>query len=75
MANNTSRTSSTKRPSVWQRLRAHPYWKWLTPGIGVKRWLILFLAGITLLSLAIAFILVDVYRSAELPGVTYLSEK
>ena len=69
MPDNTSRP--TARPSPWQRLRAHPYWKWLTPGIGVKRWLALFLFGVTLLSLAIAFILVDVYRSADLPGVTY----
>jgi uncharacterized cofD-like protein len=69
MSNNNPRPAS--RPNPWQRLRAHPYWKWLTPGIGVKRWLILFLCGVTLLSLAIAFILVDVYRSAELPGVTY----
>src|SRR5512135_1974239 len=71
MANDTSRTSSTKCPSVWQRLRAHPYWKWLTPGIGVKRWLALFLFGITLLSLALAYILVDVYHNSELPGFTY----
>ncbi len=69
MPDNTSRPAA--RPNPWQRLRAHPYWKWLTPGIGVKRWLVLFLGGVTLLSLAIAFILVDVYRSAELPGVAY----
>jgi uncharacterized cofD-like protein len=62
--------SSTSR-TRWQRLRTHPHWKWLTPGIGVKRWLALFLFGITLLSLALAFVLVDVYRSVDLPGLTY----
>ncbi len=69
MTDHTTRPSS--RSSPWQRLRAHPYWKWLTPGIGVKRWLALFLFGITLVSLALAFLLVDVYRSAALPDVTY----
>jgi hypothetical protein len=69
MSDNTSRL--TVRPKLWHRLRAHPYWKWLTPGIGIKRWLVLFLLGVTLLSLAFAFILVDVYRSADLPGAAY----
>ncbi len=63
--------SSSSRTRWLQRLRADPNWKWLTPGIGVKRWLILILFGITLLSLALAFVLVDIYRSATLPDVTY----
>jgi uncharacterized cofD-like protein len=71
MATHISRPSSPKRLGPWQRLRAHPYWKWFTPGIGVKRWLALFLLGITLLSLALAFVLVDVYRSVDLPDVAY----
>ncbi len=71
MTDHTSRTPSPTRLTRWRRLCAHPYWKWLTPGIGVKRWLILFLFGITLLSLALAFVLVDVYHSTDLPGVTY----
>ncbi len=71
MADNISRTSSQARLNLWQRLRAHPNWKWFTPGIGVKRWLALFLLGITLLALALAMVLVDVYRDAELPGFTY----
>jgi uncharacterized cofD-like protein len=69
MPDNTSRP--VLRQNLWQRLRADPKWKWLTPGIGVKRWLVLFLFGITLLSLALALVLVDVYRGADLPGVTY----
>ena len=71
MADNTSRASFLKRHTRWQRLRAHPYWKWFTPGIGVKRWLALFLLGVALLSLALAFVLVDVYRSVDLPDVAY----
>jgi uncharacterized cofD-like protein len=69
MADNTSRTSVPQ--NFWQRLRAYPNWKWLTPGIGVKRWLVLFLLGITLLSLALDYVLVDVYQNDDLPSVTY----
>ena len=72
MPDNTSRPQSIERHSRWQRLRAHPYWKWFTPGIGVKRWLALFLLGITLMSLALALLLADLYRSTELSGFTYL---
>jgi uncharacterized cofD-like protein len=71
MTNMTTPTSATAHRNRWQRLRVHPYWKWLTPGIGVKRWLALFLFGITLLSLALALILVDVYRGTDLPDVAY----
>jgi uncharacterized cofD-like protein len=71
MNDSTSHTSSQTRPTPWQRLRAHPYWQWLTPGIGVKRWLALFLCGITLLALALAIVLVSVYHSEELPEFTY----
>ncbi len=67
----TPSTSSTYRARRLKRLRAHPNWKWLKPGIGVKRWLALFLFGVTLLSLALAFVMVDIYRSADLPGFTY----
>ncbi len=62
---------SSKPRNFWRRLRAYPHWKWLTPGIGVKRWLILFLIGITLLSLALDYVLVDVYSGSGLPSVTY----
>lgn len=63
----TSSAHGAGRP----RLRAHPNWMWLKPGIGVKRWLALVLFGITLMSLALAIVLVDIYRRAELPGVAY----
>ncbi len=39
----------------------------LFPGMQIKRWLALVLAGITLLALAIAAWLIDVYRDIELP--------
>ena len=63
--------SKSPRPSFIQRLKASPYWKWLTPGIGVKRWLVLFTFGVTLIALGLAFVLVEFYRSGDLPGVIY----
>jgi uncharacterized cofD-like protein len=41
--------------------------KWLTPGLGVKRWLILLGLGITILSIAVAQLIVEVYRSEGVP--------
>lgn len=38
--------------------------RWLVPGIGIKRWVLLILAGTTLLGLGFAVILLDVYRTA-----------
>lgn len=38
--------------------------RWLTPGLGVKRWILLILVGTTLLGLGFAVILIDLYRSA-----------
>jgi uncharacterized cofD-like protein len=44
-------------------LRQHirPILKWLTPGIGVKRWLLLLACGIALLSLGFSFLLRQFY--------------
>ncbi|MBI5565989.1 MAG: YvcK family protein, partial [Chloroflexi bacterium] len=54
-----------------KRLKSAPIWKWLTPGIGVKRWIILLGFGVTLIALGLAYILVDIYRSAGLPDAAY----
>ncbi len=47
------------------------YLRWLTPGLGVKRWLLLVLAGVTILSVGIAQIIVEVYRTEQLPDYLY----
>ena len=51
--------------------------RWFTPGLGVKRWLVLVLAGITLLGVGLAYLLLDVYRTAPetwwLPSLSYLA--
>lgn len=38
--------------------------RWLSPGLGVKRWIALILAGTTLIAIGFAFLLLDVYRTA-----------
>lgn len=37
--------------------------RWFTPGLGVKRWLIVALAGMTLLGIGLAIFLIDLYRT------------
>ena len=38
--------------------------RWFLPGMGVKRWLVFVLVGTTLISVGIAFVLLDFYRTA-----------
>lgn len=38
--------------------------RWLTPGLGVKRWVFVILVATTLISLGLAILLAEVYRSA-----------
>jgi len=39
--------------------------RWLVPGLGVKRWFGLLLAGITLLGVGLAYFLLDIYRTTD----------
>ena len=39
---------------------------WLTPGLGIKRWLIVVLIGTTLIALGFAVLILDVYRETEI---------
>jgi len=55
-----------KSPESWflrltGNFRLHS--RWLIPGIGVKRWLAVILAGTTLLGVALAILILDVYRT------------
>ncbi|MBI2332551.1 MAG: YvcK family protein [Chloroflexi bacterium] len=49
--------------------------RWLRPGLGVKRWLLFVMGGITLLGLGIAVILIDIYRTdtSDPAVLTFLS--
>ncbi len=50
---------------------------WLTPGLGVKRWIILILVGTTLIGLGFAVLILDIYRTTPqdwwLPLISFLS--
>jgi len=42
--------------------------RWLTPGLYVKRWLLLFMVSILLIDLGIAYVLRDIYRQTTFTG-------
>ncbi len=52
---------------VWRRSA----WKWLVPGLGVKRWLVLLFFGIMVLALGIDYLLVNLYRQQAVPDYFY----
>lgn len=52
-------------------LKKLPFLKWLIPGLRVKRWLGLLMAGTALVGLGIGFLLVDIYRHQPLPDFFY----
>ena len=45
--------------------------KWLYPGMHVKRWLLLLLLGITLLSLGLAYLITHTYRTQAFPEFVF----
>lgn len=45
--------------------------KWLIPGLQIKRWLLILIAGITLLSLGLAYLLRAVYAAGNYPEFIY----
>jgi uncharacterized cofD-like protein len=67
--------SETKVRSLWRRISRS--FRWFIPGIGVKRWFLVLLVGITLLGIGLAAFLLDVYRTAPdtwwLPIISFLS--
>lgn len=66
---------SSWHTQVWPWIRREM--RWLAPGLGVKRWLLVTLAGTTLIGVGLAILVLDVYRSAPetwwLPVLSYLS--
>src|SRR5437660_1235800 len=44
------------------------FFKWFTPGLGVKRWLLLMIAGVAMLGLGIAYFLKESYTKVDLSG-------
>jgi hypothetical protein len=60
---------------VWGRLKKEL--RWFKPGMGVKRWIGLILAGTTLLGVGFAVLILDFYRTAPdtwwLPALSVIS--
>jgi len=52
---------------VHLRDRIGSAWKWLYPGLGVKRWLVLLATGLLLLSIGVSYFYVEIYRAVEFP--------
>lgn len=51
--------------------RSSADWKWLYPGMGVKRWLFLLFIGITVLSLGLGYLLREIYATQAFPPFVY----
>ncbi|MBN1681601.1 MAG: YvcK family protein [Anaerolineae bacterium] len=49
----------------------HALIKWLTPGLHIKRWLVLLMLGIAILAVGFAQVIVALYRSSELPPLLH----
>ncbi len=52
---------ATPKPASENRLRR--FYRWFIPGLGIKRWMLLILAGITFLGVGSGLLLLDAYRS------------
>lgn len=69
----------SRSPNEYQRLlrKARQDIGWLMPGLGVKRWIFVILAGTTLIGVGFAILVLDVYRNAPdtwwLPILSFLS--
>jgi uncharacterized cofD-like protein len=54
------------------RLPSTTRWlRWLTPGLQIKRWLLLLMASELVLVLGVAYALKEIYQTARLPGIFF----
>src|SRR5260370_16819859 len=54
------------------RLPSSARWlRWLTPGLQIKRWLLLLMASELVLVLGVAYALKEIYQTARLPGIFF----
>jgi uncharacterized cofD-like protein len=55
-----------------KRLPSSASWlRWLTPGLQIKRWLLLLMASELVLVLGVAYALKEIYQTARLPGIFF----
>jgi uncharacterized cofD-like protein len=71
------KTPRKKRGNIFETLKREL--RWLSIGIGVKRWILLIIFGTTLLGLGFAVVLVDIYRTAPntwwVPALRFIALK
>jgi uncharacterized cofD-like protein len=70
----TQRTRATTllRMRVFWRARWRNWRKWLIPGIGIKRWLLMLGGGLVVISLVVAQIIIEIYRDNRYPELINL---
>jgi uncharacterized cofD-like protein len=56
-----SEKNKVKKSRFWQSMRE--LGRWFVPGLGVKRWFLLVLLGVTLLGVGLAIFLLELYRT------------
>lgn len=56
--------------SLWQTLSDIP--RWLRPGLGIKRWLLYVMSGVTILGLGLGDMLIDVYHNNRVESPLHL---
>ena len=61
--NNSSKTKALRFLGTVRR-KLLTTGRWFSPGIGVKRWLLLTLTGVTLIGVGLAILVLDVYRTS-----------
>ena len=52
-------------------MRGRDFLKWFTPGMHIKRWLVLLMLGVAIMGLGIAYLLREVYVSYTFPAFFY----
>ncbi|HET7767649.1 MAG TPA: gluconeogenesis factor YvcK family protein [Chloroflexota bacterium] len=58
----------TSLPAPERRARL---WRWLRPGLSIKRWIFVYFVALTLLALGLGLVLTHMYRTAPFPGPVY----
>lgn len=59
------------RERMPRRMRNHGLFTWLYPGMHIKRWLLLLVVGMALLSLGAAYLLREAYLTYDFPGAAW----
>ena len=64
---NNSSSKDERKSQIWKKLKSEA--RWLLPGTGFKRWILLTILGSMLLGLSLALLILGYYRSAVNPTV------